>query len=393
MEKQRVAFIINSLAVGGAERVMATLLGSSREECEEFDVMLVLLDRVPEDYDIPNWLKVERLDCRGSVWRSVNQVSKLIVRQQPDVTLSFLTRANVANVIAMRGRSCVISARINTSAHLAAKPNPALSAAVRLTYPRASKIIAVSDDVGEDLSKIFGVRSDRIVSIPNPVDISGITRKASEPPPITIDGPYIVAVGRLYGIKNFPLLLRAVARARLPHKLVILGEGPDRQALTNLISALGLEGRVLLPGRLANPFPLIAGADVFALTSNGEGFPNALVEAMALGVPVVATDCPSGPSEIIAETARGIIESATLAPHGVLTPLNNIAEFAAALTLAVRPEIRERLSRAGVARALCFEPASIKDKYWSVLRTQLKKSPDASTTYRGDKERRSMGIR
>jgi glycosyltransferase involved in cell wall biosynthesis len=371
MRRKRVTFLLNSLADGGAERVMATLLAQSRAECEEFDVSLVLLDRARQDYSIPDWVSTHQLDCRGSVWQSVRQVSKLFAEQRPDVTLSFLTRANVANVWAMRGQRCVISARINTSAHLAAKPNAALRAAVRLTYPRASKVVAVSEDVGKDLSINFGVNPARIVNIPNPVDVAAIARMAREAPPIVIGGPYIVAVGRLYGIKNFPLLLRAVAHAGLPHKVLILGEGPDRELLMSLATAVGLEGRVILPGRLANPFPLIAGADAFALSSNGEGFPNALVEAMALGVPVVAADCPSGPSEIVAGTARGLIGTATLASHGVLTPPNDISEFAAALSLVVRQDVRERLSRAGAERALQYEPAGIKNRYWSVLREHM----------------------
>ncbi|MGQ0533489.1 MAG: glycosyltransferase [Caulobacteraceae bacterium] len=371
MRRKRVTFLLNSLAVGGAERVMTTLLEQSREECEEFDVSLILLDREPEDYEVPDWVSVRRLDCGGSVWRSVAQVSEVLAQQPPGVTLSFLTRANVANVVARRGRPCVISARINTSAHLEAKPNAALRVAVKLTYPRASKVIAVSDDVGDDLCAHFGVNPERVLSIPNPVDVAGITRMAREQKPISIDEPYIVAVGRLYAIKNFPLLLRAVAVSRLPHKVLILGDGPDREALIGLAADLGLGGRVIIPGRLPNPFPLLASADIFALCSNGEGFPNALVEAMALGVPVVATDCPSGPSEIIAETPRGLTSSAAVSRHGVLTPPNDVAEFAAALSLAAQPGIRERLARAGAARALTYDPASIRKRYWSVLRAEM----------------------
>ncbi len=371
MRRKRVTFLLNSLTGGGAERVMTTLLAQSRDECEEFDVSLVLLDRGPEAYDAPEWVKVRRLDCRGSVWRSVVQVGELLGQQCPDVTLSFLTRANVANVLAMRGRPSVISARINTTVHLKAKPNTALRIAVKLTYPRASKIIAVSDDVGDDLCANFGMDPGRVISIPNPVDIASIKRMAREPKSIDIEGPYILASGRLYGIKNFELLLRAVAVSELPHRVVILGEGPDGDALIGLAATLGLSDRAVFPGRLPNPFPVMAGADIFALSSHGEGFPNALVEAMALGVPVVATDCPSGPSEIIAETPRGMITSATVSRHGILSPPNDVAEFAAALSLAAQADVRERLSRAGAARAAQYDPVDIKNRYWSVLRTEM----------------------
>jgi glycosyltransferase involved in cell wall biosynthesis len=371
MRRRRATFLLNSLAGGGAERVMTTLLAHSRDECEEFDVSLILLDRVPEDYEAPEWVTVQRLDCRGSVWRSVAQVSELLRQQRPDVTLSFLTRANVANVLAMHGRPSVISARINTSVHLDAKPNTALRMAVKLTYPRARKIIAVSGDVGDDLCAKFGIDPARVISIPNPVDVVSIKRLACEPKPIDIEEPYILAVGRLYGIKNFELLLRAVALSGLPHRVIILGEGPDRGALISLAASLGLADRVVLPGRLQNPFPIVASADIFALSSHGEGFPNALVEAMALGVPVVATDCPSGPSEIIAEAQRGVIKSATVSCHGILSPPNDVAEFAAALSLAAQPGVRQRLSAAGAVRAAQYDPVDIKNKYWSVLRAEM----------------------
>jgi N-acetylgalactosamine-N,N'-diacetylbacillosaminyl-diphospho-undecaprenol 4-alpha-N-acetylgalactosaminyltransferase len=370
MPKRRVTFLINSLAGGGAERVMATLLAQSRDECSEFDVSLVLLDDMPDDYEAPSWVSVHRLDCRGSVWRSVAGVTKLMQRLRPDVTLSFLTRANVANVLAMRGPR-VISARIHTSVHLEEKPNTALRVAVRMTYPRASKVIAVADDLADDLCRNFGVDAARVVSIPNPIDVANIKRLAREAESLRIEAPYIVAAGRLVGIKNFDLLIRAVAMSGLPHKLVILGEGPDRDLLLATAQQVGLSDRVIFPGRLANPFPLMAGADLFALSSNGEGFPNVLVEAMALGVPVVATDCPSGPSEIIACAPRGAIQKATLSPYGVLTPPNDVGEFSTALSLAAQSDIRVRLASAGPVRAARYNPIDIKDRYWSVLRAEM----------------------
>lgn len=375
VRKKRVTFIVNSMAGGGAERVMATLLAHSRDECGEFDVSLVLLDDEPDDYEIPEWVRVERLGCGGSVWRSVSGVTRLFARQRPDATLSFLTRANVANVLAMRGRGAsVISARIHTSVHLQAKPNTTLRLAVRATYPRADRVIAVASDVGDDLCANFGVGAARIVSIPNPVDAARIKYLAREPPPIRVDGAYILAAGRLVGIKNFKLLIRAVAMSGLPHKVVILGDGPDRDDLMRLAEAVGLADRVILPGRLQNPFPLMAGADLFALSSNGEGFPNVLVEAMALAVPVVATDCPSGPSAIIADAPRGATRAATVSPYGVLAPPNDVAEFAAALSLAVHADTRTRLAASGPVRAAHYDPIEIKNRYWSVLREEIERS-------------------
>lgn len=373
MRKRRVTFIINSLAGGGAERVMTSLLALSRAECEEFDLSLALLDDEPDAYEIPNGVSVHRLNCGGSSWRSASRVSKLLARLRPDVTLSFLARANVSNVLAQRGPS-VISARINTSARLQAKQNMAMQMGIKWAYPRASKVIAVSEDVASDLRENFGVKPARVVTIPNPVDVEAIRRQGRAAHAVQIEQPYIVAVGRLVPIKNFALLMRGVAISRLPHKVVILGEGPERDALMHVAAEAGLSERVFLPGRLPNPFAVMANAEIFALSSNAEGFPNALVEAMALGVPVVATDCPSGPSEILADARRGEINSATLAAYGVLTPPGDAGQFAAALALAAQPENRARLAQAGAARAAQYEPTRIKDAYWAVLRAEMEKA-------------------
>jgi N-acetylgalactosamine-N,N'-diacetylbacillosaminyl-diphospho-undecaprenol 4-alpha-N-acetylgalactosaminyltransferase len=372
VRKRRVTFIINSLVGHGAERVMSTLLSLSHAECEEFDVSLALLDNEPDEYEIPEAVSVHRLGCGGSAWRTILQLSRLLARQRPDVTLSFVSRANVANVLAQRGPR-VISARINTSAGLRAKQSALMRTGIKLAYPHACKIIAVSDDVALDLCANFGVNAARVITIPNPVDIEGIKRQARAASVLQVEAPYIVAVGRLVPVKNFALLLRAVALSGLPHKLVLLGEGPERERLLQTAGELGLGDRVILPGRLPNPFPLMAGAEVFALSSNGEGFPNALVEAMALGVAAVATDCPSGPSEILANARRGEISAATVSAYGILTPPDDDAQFAAALSLAVKPEIRGRLRVAGAMRVAQYDPVRIKDAYWSVLRELMDK--------------------
>lgn len=376
MRKRRVTFIINSLAGGGAERVMTSLLALSREECEEFDVSLALLDDEANAYPVPDAVRVHRLGCRGSSLRSVLHLRKFLARERPAVTLSFVSRANVANVLAQQG-PCVISARINTSASLAIKRKVTMRAGIRWTYPRASKIIAVSEDVALDLRANFGVAPSHLVTIPNPVNIEFIRQQARAQPALQVEAPYIVAAGRLVPIKNFALLLRAVVLSGLPHKVLIMGEGPERDALTRVAAEVGLGDRLILPGRLANPFPLVAGADLFALSSNGEGFPNALVEAMALEVPVVATDCASGPSEILADAPRGQIKAATLSSFGILTPQEDVAQFAAALSLAAQPEVRARLAQAGAARVAHYEPSRIKDAYWAVLRAEMDKAERA----------------
>src|SRR5262247_1403095 len=118
--RKRALFIINSLAGGGAERVMSTLLSSSASEREEFEIALVLLDVEKSAYGIPDWIEVHQLDSRRSLFRSVMSLLRVFRRMRPDISLSFLTRPNIANVLAsvVRGTPCIISERVNTSSHL-----------------------------------------------------------------------------------------------------------------------------------------------------------------------------------------------------------------------------------------------------------------------------------
>lgn len=371
MTRKRVLFLINSLEGGGAERVMSTLLRHSAAERDGHDILLGLLDDLPAAYSVPDWVDVRQLDGRKSFLRSVMSVRRLVADVRPHATLSFLTRSNMANVLSARA-PCVISERANTSAHFPAGPRGALSRAmVRAVYPRATRVIAVSEGVADDLRDNFGVRADRMVAIPNPVDANVIRAKAAEPSAIAVDGPYILAAGRLVKSKNFSMLIRAFASTNGDWTLVIAGEGPERDALTRLAAECGAAKRILLPGFVTNPYPLMRAADVFVLSSNAEGFPNALVEAMALGIPVIATNCASGPSEILAEGPRAQIGGLTLARHGILVDPNAVEQMSEAISRMRDPEVRRTYGAKAAVRAQIYSPESVKDRYWAVIREVL----------------------
>ena len=374
--RKQAVFLINSLAGGGAERVMCTLLRHSEAERAEFDMTLALLDDEPAAYAPPDWVEVRQLDCKQSVARSVLAVRRLFDEIRPDVSLSFLTRANAANVLNAH-MPCVISERANTSAHFSRGLRGATSRAlVRAIYPRATRIIAVSEGVATDLRDNFGVGAERVTAIANPVDIEAIEAKAQLNTQPAVDGRYIMAAGRMIKGKNFEMLIRAFAAAGGDYKLVIAGEGGEREALMAAAAACGVADRVVLPGFVDNPYPLMRNADLFVLSSNAEGFPNALVEAMALGVPVIATNCPSGPSEILAEAARESITRLTYAPHGVIVPPNSIEDMTEALRAMAAPEQRLDYGARAAARARAFGAAAAKDRYWDVLRAAMREGPE-----------------
>ena len=369
--RKRALFVINSLVSGGAERVMCTLLAASEAERAEYDIELVLLDREPPVYAPPAWTRVHQLDCKSSLPRSIFALRQVFADRRPDVILSFLTRANIAAIVGTRslGIPCVVSERIQNSAHL----GEGLSATVarhliRIAYPLADRIIAVSSGVAQDLENTFGVRKDKIVTIDNPVDVARIEAASREQPAFDVEGPYIAGVGRLTTVKNFALLIEAFRQSDYRGKLLIIGEGPERARLEQLVRDAQLEGRVLLRGHVDNPFPLVGRADIFVSTSNAEGFPNALVEAMALGVPVISTNCPSGPAEILADTTREAITALTEGAYGILTPSDDAASLTRAINMLAEPVARLAWSAKGRQRAGQFSVARAKDRYWAVLR-------------------------
>jgi glycosyltransferase involved in cell wall biosynthesis len=226
-------------------------------------------------------------------------------------------------------------------------------------YPWADAVIAVSDGVADHIARLTGMPRERITTIYNPVVTTELLEKARKPVdhPWLAPGqpPVVLGVGKLKIQKSFRTLIRAFARVRAarPARLVILGEGARRRALEALVDELGLREDVALPGYVANPWAWMARAAVFALSSRWEGLPGALIEAMACGCPVVSTDCPSGPAEILQGGA-----------YGPLVPVGDAGALAdAILALLEAPPDRARL-RARAAM-FCVDPAV--DRYLAVL--------------------------
>ena len=375
--RAKILFVINSLAGGGAERVMTTLLGGSQRYAERYEIVLVLLDRETEAYALPEWLRVIRLDCRHSLARSIRSLWRVVADERPQMALSFLTRANVATAAAMAPRRLpfVLSERVNTTAHLGTGGAAALSKLmVRLSYPRATRVIAVSAGVGDTLVSDFGVGAGRIVAIPNPVDLDGIQVAAQQPPPIAIDGRYVIGIGRLVPNKNFALAIEAFVRSGMDGSLVLLGEGPERERLRTLGDRLGLGPRLILTGFVDNPYAMLSRASFFVLSSNAEGFPNALVEALASGVATVATDCRSGPSEVLATTITDASGTAR-GRGGLLVSVDDVDAMTEAFRQMKDAGLRNELATLGRERVMDFGVDRAVGRYWDVLEDALGGGP------------------
>ena len=372
--RRRILFIINSLAGGGAERVLLSLLASSRDMIGEFDFSLALLDQEQRDYAPPDELRIHQLDSRSTLLRSIMQLRRLAAAERPDLTVSFLNRANVASVIVagLLGHRAVISERVNTSGHLGPNLSGAVARAiVRRTYPKADHVIAVSQGIADDLTVNFGVDRARTSTISNPVDVTAIQRAGAEPVDPPVAGPYAVAVSRLTRNKNAILLVDALAVSGVDLSLVILGQGPEHEAIRARAAKLGLAERVVMPGFVANPYPIVRQAACYLSASNSEGFPNGLVEALALGVPAAVTNCRSGPSEILAGLRREEVTGLHVGDYGLLVPPNDRDAMAEAIRRVTSPEMAATLARSGPIRAAEYGPGVAKTRYWDVIRHVL----------------------
>ncbi|HKU40643.1 MAG TPA: glycosyltransferase [Polyangiales bacterium] len=209
-----------------------------------------------------------------------------------------------------------------------------------------------------------GVPRQRIHVIENGVDVERVRRRGAEPiePPLpAADGtPLVVSVGRLSAQKGFDVLIEAHARALragLPHRLAILGEGPERPALEAQIERLGVGETVQLLGFRTNPHAIMARADLLCMASRYEGYPLVLIEALALGVPMIATDCATGPAEVLAGGR-----------YGDLVAVDDVAALASALCAHLREPARLRqLARHGPERARQFDPDTNARRFLDVL--------------------------
>ena len=233
-----------------------------------------------------------------------------------------------------------------------------MRASMALGYRLADRRVGVSAGVVEDIARMSGLRSSAFDMVHNPVpprsSPASAAIKAAE---ALWDGPpgaRIVTIGSMKAQKNHPLLLRAFARLNQPNaRLMFVGDGKGRDALLSLAHVLGIADRVILAGFHTDPTPFYLTADVFALSSDYEGFGNVIVEAMACGTPVVSTDCPSGPAEIL-ENGR----------WGLLTPVGDAQALAETMNNALNTTWdAERLRK----RAADFAPAVAARKYLNLF--------------------------
>lgn len=303
-----VALFLPSLVVGGAERMMLNIAAELSKRGYDVDLVLVnaegdFLKDVPEE--------VHLVDLGASrVLTSLPKLIRYLRRAKPDVLLSTITPTNVVSVWAtlVPGVNVKHVVRVARPEYEAAevqdntKKEKVTAALGRLFYPYADEVVAVSEGVANDLRS--NTSMDQIHVIYNPVVTEGLKQRAEEPVNhswFTEDTPVILGVGRLVDQKDFPTLIRAFAllRKRRDVRLVLFGDGDRRSELERLAKELEIDAYVDMPGFVENPYSYMAKADVFVNSAKHEGFGNVIIEAMACEAPIVATDCPGAPAELL----------------------------------------------------------------------------------------------
>ena len=316
MMGERVALFLPSLHGGGAERVAVKLVKGLLEEGVKVDLVLARAEG-PYLAELPKEDGFRLFDLKvPRVLYALPGLSRYLRHEHPLALLSFMNHANIVAIWAKKWSrytgKLVVSERVFLSVNsqqtkgIKAKLIPYL---VKKYYPAADRVVCVSMEVARDL-KSLGVPEEKFVVIYNPVISQELFEKAKEPldHPWFADGvPVILGAGRLSPQKDFPTLLKAfsLVRRRRRARVVILGEGEERERLRQLSEELGVAREVDFPGFDPNPYRWMKKAAVFVLSSRWEGLPGVLIEALALGTPVVATDCPSGPREILEDGKWG----------------------------------------------------------------------------------------
>jgi glycosyltransferase involved in cell wall biosynthesis len=310
-ERPAILLLIPHLGGGGAEQVTALLaLGLSRKK---YRLHLGLITQDVSDAQIlPTQMDVHALGARR-VRDSALGLLQLVRRLKPDVILSNMAHLNFLVLLLRplfpRATRVLVRQNGTVSSSLASRDLPGYTRLLyRLLYPRADRVICQTRAMAIDLSTEISIQGGRLAVLSNPVDVEAIRAIARNPPNpwselgLSSSGPHLLAIGRLVLEKGFDLLLRALVsvRLRFPHTdLIIAGKGPEEAALKVLCRELGLEDAVRFAGHVDRPSVYFAGASAYVLSSRHEGLPNALLEAAAGGLPLVALPASQGVVDLL----------------------------------------------------------------------------------------------
>lgn len=355
MQSSDVAFLTIAFQRGGAERVISTLSCYLRSKS-----MLILYADGNLGYSFTG--EVLCLDgCQpsnswlGRFLKRFIKLCLLLKNYRVKLLISFMPRPNLLAILLKCSgfyRGKLIINEVNV---VSQRPIGFITRwCIAKLYPRADRVVVPSLDIRDDLVKCYGVPTDNISVIHNPFDVADIVQQAQETivlPWIDSDVPIVISAGRLTDQKGFDLLIEAftTVRSKMNVRLVLLGDGECEASLRQLVAERGLASDIYFAGWQSNPYAFFSRADLFVLSSRYEGFGNVIVEAMTCGLPIVSTDCPGGPAEILKNGECGL-----------LVPPNNIEILAdAILRILQDEELRQGFEKKSLERCQDFDVTRI----------------------------------
>lgn len=375
--KNKIAFMINSLAGGGAERVVSTLLN---ELVDEYECYVILFEN-KIDYDLDHRVKVITI---GHNYRAglvnfltlpflAKSLASTVLKYKLPTVVSFLHRANYVNCLSsiLSPHRIIISERIAASSLYQGK---SLSSRIshyliKKLYPKADVIISVSHAIKEELTIKYGIGNKHIV-IYNPYHLSRIESLSLESVDIDMRNT-IVTIGSLSKRKDHAGLLNALSLIENKAlRLVLVGVGDQEQQLKKLATKLNIESRVIFAGFDRNPYKYLSKCSIFVSNSQSEGFPNVIAEALACGCPVVSTDCLSGPREILAPNTNYNVQLRSemeLALYGIIVPINSPVILAQAIDMMCVEQVNEQYRIKSKSRAADFNLVHITSQYIDII--------------------------
>ena len=362
MDRPRISVFIPSLRGGGVERVVVNLVNEFTNRGHKVDLLLVsfegeLANALPSNINIIDFNKKRVICC-------LPLLINYFISMRPTVLLSAMEHINLVAIMARYLSNVPVKIVISVHTNLTFEVVQRRSAfskilliLLKIFYRYADEIISVTKKGVMDIRRVASIKERQIHSIYNPI-LTDLFFKQKEMPLkchwiTSKTDPILLSVGRLDPVKDFQTLIKAFAIVleSINCRLVILGEGEERNNLESLILKLGLEDNVLLPGFVKNPFSYMKYASVFVLSSLAEGFGNVLVEAMACELPVISTDCPTGPREILTK-------------KGALVPIKEIEIMAEQIIMVLSKPKNINYPK---NRIRDFENNAIVDKYLTVL--------------------------
>lgn len=337
----KVCFYITSMAGGGAEGVFLNFINYLAQKGIPVELVLNRREGPYLEY-LNSSVNIYELDASHAK-DSIGELSAYLSKNKPDVAISTLSHCNYALILGQvfcHANPKILVREANSfltqRSHLSIITLLYERIRAGILYRLADGIIVNSNGSKNELIKATYLKEDKIEVLPNPIDYENIQKQALKDIPEKIVGflkgnPYIVAVGRLEKAKGYDLLIKSFSKLNEDrYRLIILGEGSERNTLEKMVDRLGLAHKVLMPGFIDNPYPVMQNADLFVLSSRYEGMPNVLLEALALELPIVATDCPSGPRELL-ENGK----------FGELVSVDDETE----LTVAMKSQLKRNISK------------------------------------------------